>query len=100
MNIILEILFSFNLFINTNSSETKFTNYETAFSNLGLPLVNSKGSEARKEKQYRHKVHKRKNVCLDNIKQSLSSKYQSTISESAGYRQLYNERNAYSGGNM
>ena len=28
MNMILEILFSFNLVINTNSSETKFTNYE------------------------------------------------------------------------
>ena len=33
MNIIMEILFSFNLVVNANSSETKFTNYETAFSN-------------------------------------------------------------------
>ena len=33
MNIIMEILFSFNLVINVNSSEAKFTNYETAFSN-------------------------------------------------------------------
>ena len=39
MNIILEILFSFNLVIKTNSSKTKFTNYETNFSNLGLSLV-------------------------------------------------------------
>ena len=35
----------------------------------GLPLVNSKGSEARKEKHNRHKAHKRKNVRLDNAKQ-------------------------------
>ena len=33
MNIIREILFSFNLVINTNSSEAKFTDNETAFSN-------------------------------------------------------------------
>ena len=33
MNTIMEILFSFNLVVNANSSETKFTNYETAFSN-------------------------------------------------------------------
>ena len=33
MNIIMEILFSFNLVVNANSSETKFTNFETAFSN-------------------------------------------------------------------
>ena len=33
MNIIMEILFSFNLVVNANSSETKFTSYETAFSN-------------------------------------------------------------------
>ena len=33
MNIIMEILFSFNLVVNANSFETKFTNYETAFSN-------------------------------------------------------------------
>ena len=35
----------------------------------GLPLVNSKGSEARKEKHNRHKAHKRKNLRLDNAKQ-------------------------------
>ena len=69
MNIILEVLFSFNLVINTNSSETKFTDYATAFSNLELPLVKSEGSESRKEKHNRHKAHKRKNVRLDNAKQ-------------------------------
>ena len=31
--LVLEIIFSFNLVINTNSSETNFTNYGTAFSN-------------------------------------------------------------------
>ena len=33
MNIIMKIFFSFNLVVNANSSETKFTNHETAFSN-------------------------------------------------------------------
>ena len=33
MNVIMVILFSFNLVVNANSSETKFTNYEKAFSN-------------------------------------------------------------------
>ena len=98
MNIILEILFSFNLVINTNSTKTKFTNYETNFSNLGLSLVNSKRSEARKEKQNRHKAHKRKKRMLGQCEtESLQSNYQARISESAGCRQLYNERNAYSG---
>ena len=98
MNIILEVLFSFNLVINTNSSETRFTDYATAFSNLELPLVKSEGSEARKEnitdtKRTREKTYAWTTQNRESVKQLSSQNLR------VSWMQLHNERNPYSGGN-
>ena len=98
MNIILEVLFSFNLVINTNSSETRFTDYATAFSNLELPLVKSEGSESRKEnitdtKRTREKTYAWTTQNRESVKQLSSQNLR------VSWMQLHNERNPSSGGN-